>query len=197
MWSDMRDAGGVAPPDLQALDHGDVDNSLLSLGKAALSFQNSNQYVASQDLVKDELILAPYPRVEKQSTGGLYVKPTMFYSIAAKSANAQQAAGLLNFILRDSEAVAILGLERGIPGSAAAQEALRPSLDAASQVMVDYVAGLGDLAGNLPPPEPAGGGEVLDALLKASQEVAFGEKSPEAGAADFVDAAKAILGRAA
>jgi multiple sugar transport system substrate-binding protein len=196
MWADMRAAGGVASPDVQALDHGDVDNSLLSLGKAALGFQNSNQYVASQALVKDELILAPYPRVDKDSIGGLYVKPTMFYSLSAKSAHVEEAAALLNFILRDAEAVSILGFERGIPGSEAAREALRPSLDESNQVMVDYVAGLGDLAGELPPPEPAGGGEVLDALLKASQEVAFGEKSPEAGGTDFVDAAKAILSRA-
>lgn len=196
MWAAMRASGGVASPEVQALDHGDVDNSLLSIGKAALGFQNSNQYVASQALVKDALILIPYPKLAKDSKGGLYIKPTMFYSLSASSKDPEAAASLLNFILRDPEATEILGLERGIPASAEARDRLSQTLDAASRVMVDYVAGLGDLAGALPPPEPAGGGEVLDALLKASQEVAFEQKSAADGARDFLATAQEILKRA-
>jgi len=196
MWSDMRASGAIVPPDVQALDHGDVDNSLMTMGKAALGFMNSNQYVAVQALMKDALTLAPYPKVAADSKGGLYVKPTMFYSLSAKSADPKAAGALLNFILRDPEATAILGFERGIPASAAAMKGLSSSAEAASQLMVEYVAGLGDLAGELPPNEPAGGGEVLDALTKAAEEVAFGTKDAKTGAADFVAAATAILSRA-
>jgi multiple sugar transport system substrate-binding protein len=196
MWSDMRASGAIVPPDVQALDHGDIDNSLMSIGKTALAFMNSNQYVGVQALVKDPLTLAPYPRVAAGSTGGLYVKPTMFYSLSAKSKDVTTAASLLNFILRDPEATAILGFERGIPASAAAMKALSSSADPASQLMVDYVAGLGDLAGELPPNEPPGGGEVLDALTKAAEEVAFGTKDAKTGATDFVAAAGSILSRA-
>jgi multiple sugar transport system substrate-binding protein len=196
MWAEMRGNGGVASPDVQALDHGDVDNSLLSQGRSALAFENSNQYVAFQALSKDALVLAPYPKVAADSKGGLYVKPTMFYALSSQSKNAEAAVKLLDFILRDPQATAILGTERGIPASAEVRDRLKPSLDEAGKAMLDYIANLGDLAGTLPPANPPGGGEVGVTLLKASQEVAFGSKSPAKGATDYISDAKSILARA-
>ena len=35
-WDDLRKRGGCAAPDVQALDRGEIDSSLLSLGKAAM-----------------------------------------------------------------------------------------------------------------------------------------------------------------
>ena len=51
MWADMREMGAAPPPDVQALDHGDVDTSLMAQGRAAVNFENSNQYVAAQALI--------------------------------------------------------------------------------------------------------------------------------------------------
>ena len=196
MWATMRAAGGVAPPDVQALDHDDIDTSLLSQKRATLTFENSNQYVAAQALISDELMLAPYPKVGPDGKGGLYIKPTMFYSISSQTSQADASAKLLNFILSDPEATAILGGERGIPASAAVRQRLRPKLDKAGEAMLDYIDNLGELAGPLPPPNPPGQGEVTDALVKAAEEVSFGTKAPEKGAADFIENAKAILSRA-
>ena len=196
MWADMRASGAAASAEVQALDHGDVDTSLMAQGRAAVNFENSNQYVAAQALTKDALVLAPYPKVGPDGKGGLYVKPTMFYSISSQSAQPEASAKLLNFILTDPEATAILGGERGIPASAAVRETLKPNMDEAGQVMLDYISNLGDLAGLLPPPSPPGQGEVTDALVKASEEVSFGAKTPEQGATDFIANAKAALARA-
>jgi multiple sugar transport system substrate-binding protein len=195
MWAAMRASGAAASPDVQALDHGDVDTSLMAQGRAAVNFENSNQYVASQALTKDALMLAPYPKLGADGKGGLYIKPTMFYSISSQSPNGEAAAALLNFVLSDPEATAILGGERGLPASAAVRERLKPNMDAAGQAMLDYLGNLGDLAGPLPPPSPPGQGEVTEALVKASEEVSFGAKSAAQGAKDFVESAKTILSR--
>lgn len=197
MWAEMRASGGAAPADVQALDHGDVDTSLMAQARASLTFENSNQYVAAQALIKDELVLAPYPKLGPDGKGGLYVKPTMFYSISSQSSNGEAGATLLNFILSDPEATTILGGERGLPASAAVRERLKPNMDKGGQAMLDYIGNLGDLAGSLPPPSPAGQGEVTEELLKASEEVAFGAKSAAEGAASFVANAKDILSRSA
>jgi multiple sugar transport system substrate-binding protein len=196
MWDDMRKSGGAASAEVQALDHGDVDNNLLAQDRAALAFENSNQYVAMQSLKKDAMVLAPYPRLGADGKGGLYVKPTMFWSVSSQSKKPQDSARLLNFLLRDPEATRILGVERGIPASAAVRDKLSPSLDKGGEIMLDYISSLGDLAGDLPPANPPGGGEVTDALLKTSQEVAFGAKTPAQGAADYISTAKDILARA-
>lgn len=197
MWAEMRASGAAAPADVQALDHGDVDTSLMAQQRAAVNFENSNQYVAAQALTTEALSIAPYPKLGPDGKGGLYVKPTMFYSISARSANPEAAATLLNFILSDPQATSILGGERGVPASDRVREALKPNMDAAGQLMLDYISSLGELAGPLPPPSPPGQGEVTEALAKASEEVAFGAKSPTEGAADFVANARDILARAA
>lgn len=193
LWADMRASGAVPPADVQALDHGDVDTSLMAQSRAALAFANSNQYVAYSSLTKDELGMSPYPKVGAEGKGGLYIKPSQFFSVSSQSKLADASVDLINFILTDPGATAILGGERGIPSSAAVREQLRPKLDKAGELMTDYISNLGDLAGALPPPQPPGGGEVTNELKKASEEVAFGASSPADGAKSYFAAARDVL----
>jgi multiple sugar transport system substrate-binding protein len=193
MWDDMRKSGAAASAEVQALDHGDIDNNLLAQDRAALAFENSNQYVGAQALKKDPLVLAPYPKLGADGKGGLYIKPTMFWSISSQSKKPEVAAQVIDYLLRDPEGTSILGVERGIPASAAVRDKLSQTLDAGNKVMVEYIADLGDLAGALPPGNPPGGGEVTDTLLKSSQEVSFGTKTPAQAATDYVAAVQAIL----
>jgi multiple sugar transport system substrate-binding protein len=193
MWDDMRKSGAAATAEVQALDHGDIDNNLLAQDRAALAFENSNQFVGMQALKTDPMVLAPYPKLGAAGKGGLYIKPTMFWSISSQSKKAEAAATLLDYLLRDPEGTAALGVERGIPASASVRDALSKNLDQGSEVMLKYIADLGDLAGALPPANPAGGGEVTDALLKASQEVAFGSTSPTDAGPAYITTVEAIL----
>ena len=193
MWADMRAAGSIPPGDVQALDQGSIDNSLFAQGRAAIAWANSNEYVAYQSFTPDALQLAPYPRVGADGKGGLYVKPSQFFAVSARSQDPQAAVGLLNFLLTDSDATAALGSERGIPASAAVRTQLEPSMGAADKLMSDYISGLGDLAGSLPPPQPPGNGEITDAFNSASQEVSFGAKSPADAAADYITKANKVL----
>ena len=193
MWADMRASGAVPPADVQALDHGDVDTSLFAQQRSALTFANSNQYVAYKALTPDAMGMAPYPKVGADGKGGLYIKPSQFFSVSSQSKLPDESVKLINFLLTDPGATAILGGERGIPSSASVRETLRPKLDEAGELMTDYISGLGDLAGPLPPGNPPGGGEVTNALAKASQEVAFGAKSPADAAASYLTEARDVL----
>ena len=104
----------------------------------------------------------------------------------------------LSFFVNDLEAGKVLGVERGIPCSAAVREVVAPTLDAKNQIALNFVANLGDLLGALPPPPPAAAGEIDVSLLRVlSQEVAFGARSPEDAGKFFVTEAAAILARAA
>jgi multiple sugar transport system substrate-binding protein len=195
MWAAMRETGAAPPADVQALDHGDIDNSLLTQGRAACAFAYSNQFVAYSELLKDPLVMAPYPKLGPNGVGGLYVKPTLFFSVAASCTDKAAATELISYLLTNPAAAEALGVERGIPASASTREALRPKLDAAGQAGLDYLDSLGTHAGPIPPPNPPGGGEISDALRKASEEVAFGSKSPEEGAHSFYEEAQQILSR--
>lgn len=196
-WAKLRDAKVCVTPEDQALDTGPLESTMLVLGKSALMPSNSNQLVGFQALVKDKLGMSGYPRIAAGVGGGHYRKPSMFFSVAGSSTNKENAAKLINFFIKDLAAGKILGVERGIPCSAATREAVAPTLDEANQIALNFVANLGDLLGKLPPSPPAAAGEIDTSLLRTlSQEIAFGGRSPEDGGKYFVTEAAAILARA-
>jgi len=196
LWANLRAAGVIVSPEDQALDIGPLETKMLTLGKAAMVSANSNELVAYQQIAPYKINLTNFPRIAPDAPGGHYRKPSMFFSVAATSTRKQEAAEFLSYFVNSAEAAAVLGVERGIPCSASVREALAPSLDAQSQMALNYVASLDDLLGELPPSPPASAGEVSSLLNTLSQEVAFGVKSAEQAGPELVSGALDILSRA-
>ena len=197
LWNGLRNDGICVSAEDQALDTGPLESSMLILGKAALQPSNSNQLVAFQAISQDKVGMSGYPRIAAGVGGGHYRKPSMFFSIGGSSASKEAAAEFLNFFISDPEAAKILGVERGIPCSAAVRELITPTLDEGSQIALNFVANLGDLLGPLPPSPPAAAGEISESLFRTlGQEVGFGAKTPEEAGPEFVKGANEILSRA-
>ncbi len=197
LWADLRAAGVTVSPDDQALDATDaIENTMVTLGKAATTPANSNQLIAFQAVNKDPLTMIHYPRYKPGAGGGHYRKPSMFFSLGATSQKLSDGAKFINFFISDKDATTALGVERGIPCKASTRANIAPTLDEQSQIALNFVSNLGDLLGALPPSPPKNAGEVNKALKTKSQEVAFGGQSPqEAGPAFFKDVTE-ILSRA-
>jgi multiple sugar transport system substrate-binding protein len=196
MWADLRTAGVTVSPDEQALDATDaIENTMITLGKAAVTYANSNQLIAFQAVNKDPLTMSNYPRLKAGSGGGHYRKPSMFFSLGANSAKKDEGAKFISFFINDPAAAKVLGVERGIPCVKATRDSVAPSLDAQSQIALNFVSNLGDLLGKLPPSPPSNAGEVSVALRTKSQEVAFGQQSPQDAGPAFVQQATEILAR--
>jgi multiple sugar transport system substrate-binding protein len=196
MWADLRTAGVTVSPDDQALDATDaIENTMITLGKAAVTYANSNQLIAFQAVNKDPLTMSNYPRLKAGSGGGHYRKPSMFFSLGANSAKKDEGAKFISFFINDPAAAKVLGVERGIPCVKATRDSVAPSLDAQSQIALNFVSNLGDLLGKLPPSPPSNAGEVSVALRTKSQEVAFGQQSPQDAGPAFVQQATEILAR--
>jgi multiple sugar transport system substrate-binding protein len=198
MWNQMRADGICVDAETQALDtNGPLETTMVILGKSAMMPSNSNQLVAYQTLVQDDLTITSYPRIAAGVGGGHYRKPSMFFSVGGSSANKEAAAAYLSFFVNDAEAGKVLGVERGIPCVSAVREVVASTLGEKDQVALNFVANLGDLLGPLPPPPPAAAGEIDVSLLRVlSQEVAFGARTAEDAGAFFVTEAAAILARA-
>lgn len=196
MWADLRAAGVLVSPEDQALDANDaIENTMITLGKAAITYANSNQLIAFQAVNKDELTMIHYPRYKPGAGGGHYRKPSMFWSLGATSQKLSDGAKFINFFISDPEGTKALGVERGIPCKASTRENITPTLDAQSQIALNFVSNLGDLLGPLPPSPPANAGEVNKALKTKSQEVAFGATTPEEAGPAFFAEVNEILSR--
>jgi multiple sugar transport system substrate-binding protein len=197
LWADLRAATVCVTPEDQALDaSAAIDTTMITLGKAATSFANSNQLIAFQAVNKAPLDMVNFPRAGAGTGGGHYRKPSQFWSVNPKSAMIEDAVDYVSFFVNDLGAAAALGVERGIPCAKHVRDAIAPTLDAQSQIALNFVSNLGDLLGKLPPVPPAKAGEVSTQLVTKAQEVAFGTSTPEDAGAAFAKEAADILARA-
>jgi len=197
MWADMRDRQAVPPPDIEALDLDTFETGMINTGHAATNFAFSSNLTGYQSLNKEKLVLVAPPVQESDSKPGLYLKPSMLFSVSATSTHPKESVAYLNFLVKDPEATSIMGLERGVSVSPAVRENLAPKLGEQDRAMVDYIGSLGDdQLGALPPLPPQGAGEGAQVLLRISQEVGFGQSSPEDGAKQLVDEVGKILVKA-
>ena len=195
LWDKLRKAGAIPPADVGATNNGKVEEYELTRGLAAMSFVNSNQVVAFQGINKNKLAISVFPR-SKTGSSGHYIKPSQMMSVSARCKAPEEAAKVINFMVNDPEGVKILGIERGVPCSAAARAALAPDLDALGKMQLDYVAAVTKVAVPLPPPPPKGAGEVENLLRRVADAVAFGRTSIKDGAQQFHTEVEGILARA-
>ena len=194
IWDKLRKSGACAPAEIAALNTGSIDQYEISRGSAAISYANSNQIVAFQAINKNKLGMSIFPQ-EKNMKSGHYIKPAMLLSISARSHFQEDAAKIVNFMMNDPEGVKQLGIERGVPGSAAAQSLLAPDLDDLGKAQISYVADVTKIAVPIPPPPPKGAGEIEVLLRRVADSVAFGRASVKDGATQFHREALGILAR--
>lgn len=197
MWSEFRDAGAAPSGEetVSLLGTG-MNESGLVTGATAFNFMWSNQIVGMQSLVQDTVGAAMLPIIPDSQAPGQFIKPSMFMSLTRDTADAELATTYMSEWVNDPEITAILGLERGIPASAAVREALAPDFSDAEKISVNYFGAIQGKVGALPPPPPAGAGEVNDAFQRWGTEVLLGNMSPDDAAAEHLGEAESILARA-
>ncbi|TJW48111.1 MAG: carbohydrate ABC transporter substrate-binding protein, partial [Mesorhizobium sp.] len=194
-WSKLREMEACVPADMQALDQQTIETSMISQGKATISFAHSNQFVGYQAINKEKLGMISYPVPADDAKPGQYLKPSMLMSVSATSKNADAAVAFLNFLVEDPDGAKALGVERGVPASEKIRNELTPDLDDLGKEMADYIQMLTPKVGTLPPPPPNGAGENGFFLKKVAEEVAFGKLSTDEGGAKFAEQAAANLKR--
>lgn len=192
-WSDMRKSGACASAELQASVTGSgAATSLLTKGKAVFDITHSNQFVGFQQLTSHTLAFQQIP------TGpgpGIYLKPSMLLSMSAQTKYAADGAAFINFVINNPVGAKALGLDRGVPGSSTARDALTPTLDATDKEVLAYSDLVGK-SGQVTPKkvlDPAGAGKILKDIGTIAQQVAFGQLSVSAGAQAFIQKAQSDL----
>jgi len=139
-WADLRQAGATVPPDVAAafFQNDTPETTPLVQGKAVFKMRWTNFLGQYQPLTKHELVMMPNPAGPSGTRPGAYLKAGSLFSISAKTGFAQGAANFVGFFNTDPEAVKVLGLERGVPGSAKARETLKPVLNPNDAVQLEY-----------------------------------------------------------
>lgn len=195
-WKGMQDKGLTPPADLQSQDaDGKMETSMFVTGKSLFGGIHSNQLVANQKLVPDEINITMMPN-QTGGKPGQYLKPSMLLSMAETSADKEATADLMNFFITDPDANAILQIERGVSGDASVISSIEPGLSDTEKKIIDYLEIVATSIGPLPPPPPKNAGELDRALRPAWDAISFEQVSVEEGSKKYYDDAVAILARA-
>lgn len=186
MWDQFRKAGIMPNGEQTAGYKESPDNSRFVEGKAAMKTIWSNQVTAYQKAMKDDIGIALLP--SGGTTKGLWLQPSQFMSINAKSKHPKEAAMFIDFMVTDPEATLILGNERGVPGSSKVRNALKEKSNETDKKIYDYI----DLAvknSREMDRELPNIAEWQSELTVQSQKLAFGQTTVEKAAQAVVDSA--------
>lgn len=195
-WFQLQEDGLTPPADLQApANSGKMEESMLVTGHALFQFIHSNQLVATQKLVTDELSITMVPNQEGGKPGQ-YLKPSQLLSMSSNAADPDAAAKLIDFFITDESANDILLIERGVSGDASVRERISAALSDTERKIIDYLDIVATHVGALPPPPPKNAGELQRALLISWESVAFKKADVKQAASDYYENAKAVLARA-
>ena len=194
MWDRFRKEG-IIPPAEKAAAYLEIapDNSMLVEGKIAMSIIWSNQFVAFQNAMQDELKIVPLPGGGSQK--GMWIQPSQFLAIGKDSKHPEEAAQFIDFFVNDPEATAILGSDRGIPGNKSVREVLKANADPVLLKTYEYMDVAVNYAREMDQEMP----NIADwdaALRNAAQKVAFGKSSYDEAAAETVKAAQDAVKKA-
>lgn len=187
----VKDKASVSA-DAKAQVKGFEDN-YLTKGQQIGIWQWSNQFVAQQQAANRPMEFAPTLGPDMQK--GLYMKPSMFFSIAESSKVKSEAAKFINFWVNDVEANKLILGERGVSVSSVVQEAIKPLLSPEQQQVFEYVAWSESNSSPMDPVDPVGSAEIIDKLKTLTEQMEYDQISVEDAAKNFRDEATSILAK--
>ncbi|GIO56712.1 sugar ABC transporter substrate-binding protein [Paenibacillus sp. SSG-1] len=193
-YQQWYDKGYILSLDKEAQKKGVAEEDEIVLGHSISGIGWSNQFLAVANLVKDRpLELNPMPGPGTKE--GLFLKPSMYFSIAESSKQKEEAAKFISFFINDIEANKLIKGERGVPVSSKVKDALKPILSENEAKIFDYVTWAESNSSPADPPNPIGSVEVEKLLRDLSEKILFKKIPIDQAAAEFRKEANAILAR--
>ncbi|CAM3603458.1 ABC transporter substrate-binding protein [Marinicrinis lubricantis] len=184
--------GAIPSPDYVAQVKGIEDDPVVK-GNAIGIWQWSNQFVGLQSVADRPFAMQPMPGPGLKE--GMFLKPSMYFSVSENSKHKEEAAKFINFFVNDVEANKLILGERGVPGSNVVKEALKPLLSEQQVQVFDYVSWVEQNSSQMDPPDPVGAAEIMTLLGDLVEQMDYEQISAEDAAAKFRKDANNILSR--
>ena len=166
-------------------------------GDSWCEFLSSNQVVALQAAMEDELAMVMNPEFADKTMDAAYLKPSVMISISAQSTQEEKdaAAAVVDYLLNSVEANEILLAERGVPINTTVREAIADKVDETTKKTFDFISFVEDgRCSEIDSPDPSCASE-LDATAKVlMDEVLYGNKTAAQAAEEWMAKANTLLG---
>ncbi|KXK62359.1 ABC transporter substrate-binding protein [Micromonospora rosaria] len=177
---------GIAPPASVTVERasGALDQSGLATNASAFATWWNTQLTSLATASGSQLRLLRFPGEAQSATPGAYYKPSMFWSVSARSRHPAEAALFVDFLANNEEAAAILQTDRGVPANTKIRNAIAGQLSPTDRAALEY---LDSVPVTAPPRVTPKGASGVEAILKRyTEQVLFGRTTPEQAAKDFI-----------
>jgi multiple sugar transport system substrate-binding protein len=190
----LVESGGVESPaqSVESQSAG-IEGGSLATGKIAMGFGYNTQITPLLAASGADLRLLQLPGNAEAAAN--FIKPSMYWAISSQSEHPAEAATLIDWLVNSEAAADILVTERGIPANPAMREHVAADLDEGGELAVDYIESA--VAGPAVAVTPNGGSGFDPMIQRYTQEVMFGERTPQEAADAFIDELKSEIDAAA
>jgi multiple sugar transport system substrate-binding protein len=196
-WSYLADLAGdgVAPTPAVTVErqNAGLDQSGTATNTSVFGTWWNTQLTSLSAASGSDLRLLKLPS-ESERTGG-YHKPSMYWTVSSRSEHPAEAALFVDFLTNSEEAAAVMLTDRGVPVSEKVRESISSKLEAPDQAAVTYLEEMEVAA----PPRltPNGASNIEEILQRHTEQVLYGQMTPEQAATSFVDELQAEIDGAA
>lgn len=192
MFTELRRAGATVPADLQTAQGANPENSGVVQDYAAFDFTTSSQYTNFVGLSPRDVDMVTYPFANDGTPGQIW-RSGLAWSITRTSPNIDTAADLIDFLVNDSEAGALLQTTRGVPAAPAIRAEVLEQVDEVEARSFEYLDTVLSYDAIATPIFPPGFADVRDLYQRLYYEVAFDRLSVDEAVAQFFAEAPGYL----
>lgn len=184
-WADSGASQSAAQFSEQA--SASLDQMDFSTGKVVMIFSNITQLTAySKAAGNANVVAVKLPTEDKNTTKYNYLKPGMYWSVAAASKHRAEAELLINFLVNTTDVGRIFGTERGIPSNPTILESIKGALTDNDKKAVAFTQSVENTLGAPPDLTPNGASDIDQYTLRAVQDVMFGRQTAGNAAMKFI-----------
>ncbi|MEO3868602.1 sugar ABC transporter substrate-binding protein [Nonomuraea sp. B12E4] len=187
-WTYIRDLAksGVAPAPSVTIEraNGSLDQSGTATNASALATWWNTQIPSLATASGAKLKLLKLPGESQSSSPGAYFKPSMYWSISARSEHPAEAALLVDFLANSKETADIMLTDRGVPANSKIRTAITPKLGEYDKAAAEYLDTV--KVGTAPRVTPNGASDVEAIIKRHTEEVLSDRETPEQAAKAFI-----------
>lgn len=193
MLKELSDAGAMPEPDVYdgIRDRG-YEGYLIAENQAGLVMDWANLSTRLQTVNRNICLVTP-PAGEKE--GALWLKPSMFFSVAADSPYKKEAAAFINWFVNSLAANEVLLAERGMPVNEKVCQRLEESglLSTQQEEMFTYMRKVEGQCGDEPSASTVDMAQINSLFHSTVYSVLYGSTTPQEAAAVFREEVERVL----
>ncbi|WP_147917337.1 ABC transporter substrate-binding protein [Ruania zhangjianzhongii] len=169
-----------------------IDATLFGTGRQSMTWFYTSELSPFADAVGDHVRLMRVPSQTGEPTdSGMYLRGSSFYSVSAYADEEEQeaAAQFIDFMINDADALAEIGMLRGVPPNTQLVEDISGDLGESDQQVLDFVTELRpDLTVDPVAPSAPGTGNVQGIFDREVLEMLYDRTTPDEAADRIIEA---------